>query len=129
MYPSNTNNPQTIELDFERLRLLSWEHFIEPVKPFNWDAACHQYRCFWGLKQRYPSLLLVPPTAALQLWQQHILDTRTYRSDCQRLLARFLDHLPALGLYGEADQQQLHAARSACDELLLKHYGAEALQA
>lgn len=118
-----------ITFDFERLRLLMLNQPFTESRPHNWEAACYQYRCFLGLKQRYPSLLLVPPPAALQLWHIHILDTRAYRSDCERLLQRFLDHLPGLGLYGLADQQQLHAAREACRALLLHHYGPDSLRA
>ena len=118
---------EPVTLNFERIRLLMLNQQPAVSSTNNWEAACHQYRCFLGLKQRYPSLLLVPPAAALQLWQAHILDTRNYRSDCVRLLQRFLDHLPGLGLYGPDDQQQLHAARAACNELLLRHYGPDSL--
>lgn len=118
---------EPVTLNFERIRLLMLNQSADVSLPQNWEAACHQYRCFLGLKQRYPSQLLVPPPAAQQLWQAHILDTRTYRSDCVRLLQRFLDHLPFLGLYGPNDQQQLQEARAACSELLLRHYGADAL--
>lgn len=116
-----------ITLNFERIRLWMLSQQTDTPQLQHWEAACHQYRCFLALKQRYPSLLLVPPPAALQLWQAHILDTRTYRSDCLRLLQRFLDHLPGLGLNGATDQQQLQAARTACDELLLRHYGPNSL--
>lgn len=67
-----------ITFDFERLRLLMLNQPFTESRPHNWEAACYQYRCFLGLKQRYPSLLLVPPPAALQLWHIHILDTRAY---------------------------------------------------
>lgn len=118
---------EPVTINFERIRLLMLNQKADVSLHQNWEAACHQYRCFIGLKQRYPSLLLVPPPAAVQLWQIHILDTRTYRSDCVRLLHRFLDHLPGLGLYGTDDQQQLQVARSACCELLLRHYGPDSL--
>jgi len=129
MNPSIYSSTAPVELDFERLRLLNAQPEHQPVSAAGWHAACHQYACFLGLKQRYPSLLLLPPAAALQLWRCHILDTRAYRRDCERLLLRFLDHLPALGLCSDADQQQLRTAQAICDELLLKHYGADALLA
>jgi hypothetical protein len=125
--PVEQSFTEPVTLNFERIRLLMLNQKTGVSLPQNWEAACHQYRCFIGLKQRYPSLLLVPPPAALQLWQAHILDTRTYRSDCVRLLQRFLDHLPGLGLHGPDDQQQLQAAHSACRELLLRHYGPDSL--
>lgn len=128
--PSPTFEQSTavpVTLNFERMRLLILSQPAGLSVPHNWEAACHQYRCFLGLKQRYPSQLLVPPPPALQLWQAHILDTRAYRSDCLRLLQRFLDHLPSLGLNGTKDQQQLQAARVKCRELLLLHYGPESL--
>ncbi len=128
--PSPTFEQSTavpVMLNFERMRLLLINQQPEVSPLHNWAAACHQYRCFIGIKQRYPALLLVPPPPALQLWQAHILDTRTYRSDCVRLLHRFLDHLPSLGLNGTKDQQQLQAARVKCRELLQLHYGPESL--
>jgi hypothetical protein len=129
-FPTFAHNPtEPITLDFERLHLLMLHQPFAESQPHDWEAACYQYRCFLGLKQRYPSLLLVPPPAALQLWHIHILDTRAYRSDCERLLQRFLDYLPGLGLYGLADHQQLRAAREACSTLLLHHYGPDSLRA
>jgi hypothetical protein len=127
-FPTFEQSPaEPTTLNFERMRLLLLSQQPEVSPLHNWAAACHQYRCFLGIKQRYPAQLLVPPSPALQLWQAHILDTRTYRSDCLRLLKRFLDHLPNLGLNGPKDQQQLQEARVKCRELLLLHYGPESL--
>lgn len=94
---------------------------------WSWPDVEQQYRRFLSLKKWYPNQLLVPVGAALQLWQAHILDTRTYRSDCESVFGRFIDHYPYLGADSEADRQELHFAEQLYRNLHVQHFGTPAI--
>ena len=81
-----------------------------------------EYRRFLSLKKSYPNQLLMPSGAALQLWQAHILDTRRYRSDCERLFGRFVDHFPYLGWDSLAGRRERHFAEQLYQCLYTQHF-------
>lgn len=48
------------------------------------------------------------PTKEIDLfWHQHILDTRAYVKDCEKIFGKFLHHFPYFGMRGEEDAQNL----------------------
>jgi hypothetical protein len=48
------------------------------------------------------------PTKDIDLfWHQHILDTRAYAKDCQRVFGYFIHHFPYFGMRGEEDAKDL----------------------
>lgn len=49
----------------------------------------------------------VPTLEVDAMWHQHILDTRAYAQDCQRVFGRFMHHFPYLGLRGPEDAMLL----------------------
>ncbi|SFU17967.1 MULTISPECIES: hypothetical protein [Pseudomonas] len=93
----------------------------------DWASAELEYRRFLNLKKHYPNQLLMPTGAAWQLWQAHILDTRRYRSDCERLFSRFIDHFPYLGHDNAADRRERHFAEQLYQGLHARHYPAPAV--
>ena len=44
------------------------------------------------------------------MWHRHILDTRAYASDCERIFRNFMHYFPYFGLRGEADAVALESA-------------------
>jgi hypothetical protein len=60
-----------------------------------------------------PRLVLVPPPDIDTFWHQHILFTREYARDCERLFGTFLHHRPASGEAGEAELMQRGAMEAA----------------
>lgn len=59
------------------------------------QTAEDDYRRFLYLLMKYPGQTFVPWTQELDLlWHEHILDTRRYATDCQRLFGRFIHHDP-----------------------------------
>ncbi|PWU08912.1 MAG: hypothetical protein C5B51_06990 [Terriglobia bacterium] len=68
-----------------------------------WDpgraaAAVRRYRGFLYLKAADVVETLVPTSEVDEIWHQHILNTKQYASDCQRLLGEFLHHSPTSGV-------------------------------
>jgi hypothetical protein len=60
--------------------------------------SCIEYRRFLcALAHKRQEDLISPPTPEVdEFWHQHILDTRRYREDCERVFGRYVDHTPGL---------------------------------
>jgi len=61
------------------------------------------YRRYLTLVNKYPEQTIVPNEPIDAFWHQHILDTRRYREDCEKIFGNMLHHYPYLGLNGDAD--------------------------
>jgi hypothetical protein len=62
------------------------------------NAAEADYRRFLYLMATNPTQPIVPWTQDLDnLWHEHILDTKRYAEDCQRIFGRFIHHDPHIG--------------------------------
>lgn len=66
-------------------------------------SAIREYRAFLHAIRNYPRELLAPTKHVDTVWHHHILDTRKYIEDCQRLFGRYIHHNPYAGMLGEAD--------------------------
>jgi hypothetical protein len=86
------------------------------------------YRVFLFLCKRYPRCPIVPPREVDELWHLHILDTRNYIRDCQRIFrsrgARsYLHHFPYAGLEGHpVSEEEENRWKSQTLELVEKHF-------
>ena len=58
------------------------------------DQAEKLYRQFLHLKQIHPDRTLVGTVLIDEFWHTHLLHTRQYRADCEKLFAYYLDHEP-----------------------------------
>jgi hypothetical protein len=87
------------------------------------DLAEGEYRKFLALCMAYPEEAIVPCRLVDQFWHQHILDTRAYRGDCQRLFGFFYDHYPYFGLNGPDDAANLEAAYAVTLNLYELEFG------
>ena len=70
------------------------------------DYAELRYRRFLCMHLLDPRLILVPPPDIDVFWHQHILFTRAYAGDCERLFGRYFHHSPATGDADEAAMMQ-----------------------
>ncbi len=87
------------------------------------DLAEHEYRKFLALCIAYPDEAVVPCRLVDLFWHQHILDTRAYREDCQRLFGFFYDHYPYFGLNGPEDAENLVRAYDVTLRLYELNFG------
>jgi uncharacterized membrane protein YgcG len=57
-----------------------------------------EYRRFlYALAHKRPEDTISPPTHEVdEFWHQHILHTRKYRDDCQKVFGQYVDHTPGL---------------------------------
>lgn len=115
------NLAATGALDFTMLRLkLRAEH--------GWTVeTCEEaeglYRKFLALHMRYPDRTICPTGPIDAIWHAHILDTRAYAADCQRLFGRLLEHYPYFGLRGPDDERALQRAFEESMLLFVQHFG------
>lgn len=77
--------------------------------PSDWqiDLMETEYRKFLALRLAYPDADIVPCKIVDEMWHRHILDTRAYADDCERIFGGFMHHFPYFGLRGEEDAQAL----------------------
>ncbi|MCM5681291.1 glycine-rich domain-containing protein-like [Schlegelella sp. S2-27] len=84
------------------------------------------YKRFLALMAKYPERAIAPTRDIDTFWHAHILDTRKYAADCQRVFGEFVHHYPYVGLQDDEADQQAHAdAGAAMDELYLAEFGEE----
>lgn len=62
------------------------------------DTAIEEYKRFLTLILSYPDKKIIPNKLMDAIWHQHILDTKKYAEDCQKIFNRFLHHNPYYGL-------------------------------
>lgn len=109
-------------LNFSKLRYKYTQTDEKEMSEQEWDIAEREYRRFLSLKCWYPEQSLVPSKAIDKIWHAHILDTRAYREDCNKMFGCFMDHYPYFGIFGEEDYQMLVQAFSVTKELYEKHF-------
>jgi len=110
-------------LNFDRLKYKYTESSEAEMSAEEWDFAEQEYRRFLSLKAFYPSVSLVPTKTIDRIWHAHILDTRAYREDCQKVFGQFIDHYPYFGIYGEDDYRDLQDAFERTVALYERHFG------
>ncbi len=101
----------------EEIRSIDLSRIIDKlVRTKGWtsdaaELAAERYRGFLAL-----NLVIDRPVPTLdidEVWHAHILDTRSYANDCERVFGRMLHHFPYLGMYGDEAAQESQFARTS----------------
>jgi hypothetical protein len=79
------------------------------------------YRQFLTLLATNPGTQLAPTRDIDKFWHAHILNTRQYAADCERIFGEFLHHNPTLGMLG--DEDKLDQAAQALHTLFEREFG------
>ncbi|MCW7538316.1 hypothetical protein OOT46_10740 [Aquabacterium sp. A7-Y] len=95
---------------------------------FRWSAervasAELGYRRYLKLRVLHPDVMIPPTRDADQFWHNHILDTRKYAEDCERVFGHFLHHFPYFGVQGDEDAAQHAAATDFMREQYEREFG------
>lgn len=139
----NYNIPEAITR--ERVLQLTLEKKIEPIvaeidlemvkmklqdteEGKNWtfeqcEDAEIEYKRFLHLNKRYPNMSIVPNTIMDTFWHFHILDTRAYFVDSEKIFGRYFHHFPYFGMRGKEDEQNLINSFEETKELYLIEFG------
>lgn len=70
------------------------------------DRITLRYRYFLQTVRNEPDTDLAPPKDIDLFWHHHILDTRKYIEDCERLFGQYIHHFPYSGIRGDTDAQE-----------------------
>jgi hypothetical protein len=84
-----------------------------------------QYKRYLTLVAKYPREAIAPDREVDRFWHAHILDTRKYIDDCERVFGFYLHHFPYFGMRGTDDAAALATAGERTRELYAAEFGAE----
>lgn len=87
------------------------------------DATEKWYKRFLILVIENPGRHIVPHKMIDRFWHTHILDTRKYGDDCQRLFGATLHHFPFFGMRDDNDFAHLEAAGNETRDLYVERFG------
>ena len=87
------------------------------------------YRKFLTLVKIYPDQTIVPTKDIDTFWHYHILDTRKYMDDCDKIFGNYFHHFPYFGSRGEEDRANLDKTFLVTQELFEKRFGESPLSA
>ncbi|MEO8150256.1 MAG: glycine-rich domain-containing protein-like [Bacteroidia bacterium] len=112
----------TIDFTMIKLKLMDKE------EGQGWDSEfCDyveiRYKRFLCMLFLHPEIQSVPTSEIDLFWHQHILDTHSYSSDCQRVFGKFIHHFPYFGMRGKEDAQNLIDSFEATKLLYAKLFG------
>ena len=98
------------EVDLEMVKM----KLREPKESVGWNKEqCEdaeiEYKRYLMLCREYPHphYAIVPNKIMDTMWHYHILDTRAYCRDCDKLFGGYFHHFPYFGLRGKEDEKQL----------------------
>ncbi|MEO5671505.1 MAG: hypothetical protein ABIR26_12495 [Ramlibacter sp.] len=83
-----------------------------------------QYRCYMFLNFKYGARQTLPCWDDVdEVWHAHILDTRRYIADCDRIFGGYVHHFPYLGTRGPDDAQALKDSFEDTQLLYRREFG------
>jgi hypothetical protein len=82
-----------------------------------------QYKRYLTLVAKYPREAIAPDKDVDKFWHAHILDTRKYIEDCDRVFGYYLHHFPYFGMRGAEDAAALAEAGTRTRELYQAEFG------
>lgn len=96
----------SIDLSMVKLKLMDEEEGEGWSRQYA-DYAEKRYRRYLVMLLLRPDISSVPTGEIDSFWHQHILDTRAYADDCQRVFGEFVHHFPYFGMRGDEDARNL----------------------
>lgn len=111
------------ELDLSMVKM----KLQDPTEGKGWtkeqcDDAEIEYKRFLTLNLLYPQSI-VPTIIMDTFWHYHILDTRAYHRDSQKVFGEYFHHFPYFGMRGEEDRKNLDASFEETKNLYEKTFG------
>lgn len=111
-----------LDLSNVRMKLANPDEGVGLTEP-DLDLMECEYRKFLALRMVHPQADIVPCKIVDEMWHRHILDTRAYASDCQRIFGSFMHHFPYFGLRGADDARALELAYERTLQLYRAAFG------
>ena len=113
-------------LDLEMVKL----KLADPDEGAGWSTAqCEdaevEYKRYLTLCRQYPHprFSIVPNKVMDTMWHYHILDTRAYCRDSERVFGGYFHHFPYFGMRGDEDERNLASAFESTKGFYEKSFG------
>lgn len=76
------------------------------------EIAIQYYKNFLFLNKKYArEYPVLPPLLEVdEVWHHHIMDTRRYEKDCEKIFGYYFHHYPYFGTRSALDEANLHVA-------------------
>jgi hypothetical protein len=121
-------DPMIANLDLEMVKM----KLMDEEEGLGWtteqcDVAEMEYKRFLHLNKKFPDEVIVPHKTMDLMWHQHILDTRAYISDCNKIFGEYFHHFPYFGIRSEEDKQDLTIAFDETQNIYAKEFGDDML--
>jgi hypothetical protein len=87
-----------------------------------------EYKRFLYLMKTFPNEHTSPLVDVDTFWHYHILDTKKYAADCQKVFGFFLHHFPYVGMRGKEDEQALVRMGRRMQQLYEETFGEDYLK-
>lgn len=112
----------TLDLDPIKVKLM------DETEGYGWDREytdlmVREYQRFLHLTIKHPERAIVCSTEVDRVWHAHILDTRKYAEDCERVFGFFFHHFPYFGMRGEEDAANLQRSFEESNQLYFEEFG------
>ena len=119
-------DPTVAAIDLEMVKM----KLRQPSEEVNWteeqsEDAEVEYKRYLTLclHYPYPRFSVVPNKIMDTMWHYHILDTRAYHRDCERVFGGYVHHYPYFGLRGKEDAQRLKETFEETKKLYEREFG------
>lgn len=116
-----------IDLEMVKMKLMDTEEGLGWTTE-QCDIAEVEYKRFLHLNKRFPDFAIVPHTVMDLMWHQHILDTRAYISDCNKVFGEYFHHFPYFGIRSEEDKQDLTNAFDETQSIYANEFGEDMIK-
>jgi hypothetical protein len=112
----------SIDLSMVKLKLMDQEEGQGWSREYV-DLVEVRYRKYLLMLRADPGSDAVPTRDIDLFWHQHILDTRAYARDCERVFGEFIHHFPYFGMRGEEDALDLRDSFEETKALYMRLFG------
>ena len=116
----------SIDLEMVKMKLMDTDEGLGWTEE-QCDIAEVEYKRFLHLNKKFPDFPIVPHTSMDLMWHQHILDTRAYHSDCNKVFGEYFHHFPYFGIRSEEDKNDLTSAFEETQIIYANQFGSEML--
>lgn len=116
--------PKIAEIDLEMVKMKLCD--VDEGQGWSFkqcESAEIEYKRFLHLNMKYKKAVIVPNKIMDTIWHYHILDTRAYHKDSEKIFGGYFHHFPYFGMRGEQDARDLEKAFYATKELYEKEFG------
>jgi len=122
--------PEVAAIDLEMIKM----KMALPDEGEGWtqdqcEDAETEYKRFLHLNKKFLKSAIVPTDVVDTMWHYHILDTRAYHKDSERVFGGYFHHFPYFGLRGEEDKQNLLDSFEKTKDIYEKEFGEKMLRA